>query len=87
MIGASCHTQKEVDHANNLGLDYVFVGPVIEKNFSETSKTLTWKGFAEMTRSSLIPVYAIGGLNEGDVDTSIIYGGQGIAAIRSIWAK
>ena len=87
LVGASCHSQQEVNHANTLGLDYVFIGPVIEKNSSEICKTLTWKGFAEMTRYSLIPAYAIGGLKEGDVDTSISHGGQGIAAIRDIWPR
>ena len=87
LLGASCHTQQEVNHANNLGMDYIFIGPVVEKYSSEISKTLTWKGFAELTQNSLMPAYAIGGLNEGDVDTSIIHGGQGIAAIRSIWTK
>jgi len=85
LVGASCHDQKEVEHANMLGLDYIFIGPVIEKNFSENSKTLEWDGFAALSKHSLIPAYAIGGLSESDIDVCVNHGGQGIAAIRSFW--
>ena len=85
LVGASCHDQKEVEHANMLGLDYIFIGPVIEKNFSENSKTLKWDGFAALSKHSLIPVYAIGGLSVSDIGACVSYGGQGIAAIRSFW--
>lgn len=85
LVGASCHNLIEVEHANMLGLDYIFIGPVIEKNFSENSKTLEWDGFAELSKHSLIPAYAIGGLSETDIDACVSHGGHGIAAIRSFW--
>ena len=85
LVGASCHNAKEVEHANRLKLDYVFVGPVVEKNRSHNRAILDWDGFAALSRNSAIPVYAIGGLNGNDLDTSIRYGGQGFAAIREFW--
>ena len=84
IVGASCHNVKEVKHANNLKLDYIFIGPVIEKNASKEN-TLGWDRFAELCKISQIPVYAIGGLGEVDSEISVQHGGQGIAAIRSIW--
>lgn len=85
LVGASCHDQKDIDHANKLRLDYIFIGPVIEKNFSKNSKTLGWDGFAALSKNSLVPAYAIGGLSETDTDACVSHGGHGIAAIRSFW--
>lgn len=85
LVGASCHNKNEVEYANKLNLDYVFLGPVKEKNHSHNEARLDWDGFSKLSTNSKIPVYAIGGLNRNDVDTSIQYGGQGIAAIREFW--
>ena len=85
LVGASCHNQIEVEHANMLGLDYIFIGPVIEKNFSDNSKILEWDGFAVLAKNSLIPAYSIGGLSETDIGACVSHGGHGIAAIRSFW--
>ena len=32
-----------------------------------------------------IPVYALGGMERGDLETVFAHGGQGIAAIRGLW--
>lgn len=85
LVGASCHNLHEIEHANKLKLDYVFIGPVIEKNHSDNCAKLEWDGFAALTSNSIIPVYAIGGLSGADLDLSIRSGGQGIAAIRKFW--
>lgn len=86
-VGASCHNAKEIEHANELKLDYLFLGPVIEKNSSDNSAKLNWDGFAALSKNSLIPVYAIGGLSGADLEASIRFGGQGFAAIREFWSK
>ncbi len=85
LVGASCHNLQEIEHANKLGLDYIFIGPVIEKQQDISMKTLGMDGFSELTLSSQIPSYAIGGLQFDDVEKSILNGGQGVAAIRAIW--
>ena len=81
----TCHNIQEIEYANSLGLDYIILGPVIEKQSSENSKTLGWEKFAELSRISLVPVYAIGGLGIDDLEMSELNGGQGVAAIRNIW--
>ena len=86
LVGASCHNSHEIGHAKLLGLDYMILGPVIEKQVSENCKTLGWEKFSQLAKKSLIPVYAIGGLGVEDLATSVLNGGQGIAAIRNIWA-
>jgi len=85
LVGASCHNSNEIGHANSLGLDYIILGPVIEKHASEDCKDLGWEKFSELAKKSLVPVYAIGGLGIDDLEESVLSGGQGIAAIRNIW--
>ena len=85
LVGASCHNIQEIEYANSLGLDYIILGPVVEKQSSVNSKALGWEKFAELSRVSLVPVYAIGGLGIDDLEMSELNGGQGIAAIRNIW--
>lgn len=87
LVGASCHNPHEVEHANSLGLDYMILGPVVEKQASKNSKTLGWEKFSQLAKKSLIPIYAIGGLGIDDLAVSVLNGGQGIAAIRNIWAR
>ncbi len=86
LVGASCHNVDELQHASKLKLDYVFLGPILEKN-SNSIGVLGWKRFKELSQQSELPVYAIGGLNAVDVNTSIYYGGQGIAAVRDLWRE
>ncbi len=85
LVSASCHDLNELMHAIKINLDYVFLGPVIEKYQSKNSEPLGWQKFASMTQASVLPTYAIGGLTTKDVETSIECGGQGIAAIRDLW--
>jgi 8-oxo-dGTP diphosphatase len=84
-VSASCHSLDEVLHASKIGLDYIFLGPVIEKNTNTNIRPLGWDDFRVVAEQSLIPVYAIGGLSTADVDAAIKNGGQGIAAIRDLW--
>lgn len=87
LVGASCHNVEEIEKANHLKLDYIFVGAVLEKIQDEKQETLGWEGFARLVKDSEIPAYAIGGVSANDISASIHSGGQGIAAIRSTWAN
>ena len=85
IVGASCHNAIEVEKANALKLDYIFIGPVLEKFQYDNAKVLAWHGFAKLTSMSFIPVYAIGGVKQEELDVCYQSGGQGIAAIRAFW--
>ena len=85
LLGASCHNLQEIEHANRLKLDYIYIGPVLEKHQIKNCKKLHWDGFKNLSQHSQIPAYAIGGLSNVDIETSIKAGGQGVAAIRSVW--
>ena len=87
LVGASCHNRGELQQALKLSLDYVFIGPVMEKHLSQNDDVLGWEGFHALARECSIPAYAIGGLVVGDVAVSSKFGGQGIAAIRDFWSR
>ena len=85
IIGASCHNKEEILHACYIGLDYIILGPVLEKYGHASVSVLTWSKFAELAKLSSIPVYAVGGLSFEHINECIQLGGQGIASIRSQW--
>jgi 8-oxo-dGTP diphosphatase len=65
-----------------LGLDFVVLGPVREKRGAQP---IGWERFAELVRGCTIPVYAIGGLAPGDMQSAWRAGAHGIAMIRGSW--
>ena len=85
LISASCHDLNEVRHASGIGLDYIFLGPVLEKAVVTGASLLGWQNFFELVQHSSIPAYAIGGLGACNIDHSVGLGGQGVAAIRDVW--
>jgi len=84
-FAASCHNAKEIDRANQLGADFIVVGAVKATQSHPLSTPLGWTRFAEFTNQAAMPVYALGGMLPEDIDMSRKSGGQGIAAIRSLW--
>ena len=48
---------------------------------------LQWDGFERWARGAGLPVFAIGGLGDGDGAAARRSGGQGVAAIRAFWGE
>ena len=87
LVSASCHNDDEIKHASDLSLDYVFLGPVLEKNSNQKVKLLGLNLFNSIVKKSQVPVFAIGGLKTLDIEKIVQHGGQGIAAIRDFWSN
>jgi len=85
LVGASCHDERELARAAEIGVDFVVVGPVSETATHAGSPTLGWRRFAELIADYPLPVYAIGGLRERDFPEAWQAGAHGIAAIRGAW--
>ena len=85
LVAASCHTQAEVEHACALGLDFVAVSPVQETRSHPGAAVLGFDGLRALTELATVPVYALGGMSEADLDTAFRHGAQGIAAIGGLW--
>lgn len=84
-VAASCHNMNELQHAQAIGLDFVVVSPVKRTASHPHAMPVGWSGFHYLTEHSRLPVFALGGMSEADLKDVWDNGGQGIAAIRSLW--
>lgn len=84
---ASCHSLEEVQHAADLGLDFIVVGPVLPTPSHPAMPELGWKQAAQLVAASPLPVFLIGGLDSQDLETATGVGAQGLAAIRAWWPQ
>ncbi len=81
LLGASCHTLAELQHAEKIGVDYAMLSPVCELKH-EDGTLLEWEGFAELARQVNLPIYALGGVTRDDLKLAKQSGAIGIAGIR-----
>lgn len=85
LCGASCHNAEELFHAEQLGIDFVVLGPVLPTLSHPGAAPLGWRKFAALIHDFSLPVYALGGLRLEDLTTAWEHGGHGIAMMRG-WA-
>jgi 8-oxo-dGTP diphosphatase len=85
LVAASCHSREEVSHAGKLGLDFVVVSAVRETASHPGVPAIGFGGLRSLCDAAAMPVYALGGMQEADIETAWQCGAQGIAAIRGLW--
>ena len=85
-VAASCHDEREVAHACQLGLDFIVASPVKSTVSHPSAVTLGWPGLERLTERANMPAYALGGMAPSDLLSAWEHGAQGIAAVRSLWA-
>ena len=85
-VGTSCHNLAELKHAQQVA-DFAFISPVNHTSSHPKVEPLGWRAFAELVNSAKLPCYALGGVGEQDMEQAYFYGGQGVAAISSIWER
>jgi 8-oxo-dGTP diphosphatase len=86
VCGASAHTAEDLARAAELGLDLVVLGPVQATPTHPGATTLGWERFGALAADCAIPIFALGGLVRGDLETAWIHGAHGIAMVRGAWA-
>ena len=82
---ASCHSADELRRAEALGCDFALLSPVLPTQSHPGAPHLGWEGFSAIAAGSSIPVYALGGLNHGDMMTAWQRGAHGISLLRQAW--
>lgn len=85
LLVASCHSEADLQQAQLIGADFVVLSPVKATASHPEATPLGWQKFSDMVNDISIPVYGLGGMHVDDVDEARQAGGQGIAAIRSLW--
>ena len=82
---ASCHNAADLARAAELGVDFAVLGPVQATPSHPDALPLGWEGFAEAARGAALPVFALGGMKPGDLETAWRCGAHGIAMVRGSW--
>ena len=85
-LGTSCHNAEELSEAIAKEVDYVMLSPVQHTQSHPEIEPLGWSAFSKLTKSSSVPVFALGGMEKGDLALAVENGAQGIAAI-SAWSE
>jgi 8-oxo-dGTP diphosphatase len=85
LLSASCHDKNEIEHAQNIGVDFICISPVLETKSHPDQPAMGWHAFEQLVVQATVPVYALGGMKEYDVVAAVERGAQGIAAISEWW--
>lgn len=86
-FSASCHNQQELLMAQQLQADFVVLSPVQQTASHPDIEPLGWQSFSSLIEKISMPVYALGGVAAGDLETAWAHGAQGVSAISAFWEK
>ena len=84
-VAASCHSPAELRRAAAIGVDFAVLGPVLATASHPDVQPMGWARFKRLVQGVPFPVFALGGMEPAHQPAVIDHGGQGIAAIRSLW--
>lgn len=85
IIGFSAHSLREAERAENSGADYVTISPIFDTvNKDYIIKPLGVDEIGKIKEQINIPVIALGGINENNVNEVLKNGADGIAVISAI---
>lgn len=82
---ASCHSTEELRRAESFGCDFALLSPVLPTLSHPGATHLGWQQFAAIADEATIPVYALGGLQQDDMQSAWQHGAHGIALLRQAW--
>ena len=82
---AACHMPEHLSRVEQLGFDSATYSPVKTTTTHPSTSAIGWDTFKNDTQQSVIPVYALGGLQPNDINTAFKHGAHGIALCSSAW--
>jgi len=85
LLGASCHNQEEIRHAEQIGADYLVLGPVYQTTTHPEIKPLGLENFSRLVNGTSLLVFGLGGLKASDKEVLVQAGAYGIAGISLHW--
>jgi 8-oxo-dGTP diphosphatase len=83
----SCHDATGLAEAQALGFQAAVLGPLGPTATHPEAQPLGWPRFAELAASSVLPVYAIGGLGPPHKPAAFAARAQGVAGISAYWSR
>ena len=84
-VAASCHDADELRRAQEIGADFVVLGPVAATPTHPDRPALGWDAFSHLREQVSLPIYALGGMTMNVLAMARAHGAQGIAAVRGLW--
>lgn len=87
IVGVSAHTVEEALKAQKDGADYLGVGAVFPTGTKKDAIDVSMETLKEIVQKVNIPVVAIGGVNQDNVDKLADTGIDGISVISAILGK
>lgn len=85
IVGASCHSARELRQIATGNADFCVLGPVLPTDSHPERSALGWARFSALIREVNVPVYALGGLAGADVERAWEHGAQGVAGSSGFW--
>jgi len=85
LFSASCHDLQQIQMAQDIGVHFIVLSPVVITHSHPNSTPIGWGKFQSLVKKCNIPVYALGGLSKNDVLLAQENGAQGVAGISSFW--
>ena len=82
LLSAACHNLEQLQRAEQLEADLVFLSPVLATDSKPGRAAMGWQAFGKLAAQAYVPVYALGGLSERDLPQARQQGAVGIAGIR-----
>ena len=79
---AACHDRVSLQHAQQLGFDAVILSPVLKTQTHPETVALGWENFSNYAKTCDIPVFALGGLTQNDLQLAQQKHAYGITGIR-----
>ncbi len=88
IIGISTHNLEEVIKADKSGADYIAIGPIHQTTTKENAITpIGSKIIQKIKKIVSIPVIAVGGINEDNIEEVIKAGADGIAIASGLFKE
>lgn len=83
LFSASCHRLVELQHAEALEVDFVYLSPVCPTAKVAIGEEMGWVQFQALANQISAPVYALGGIRRCDLPVARLRGAWGISGIRA----
>jgi thiamine-phosphate diphosphorylase len=84
LLGTSTNSVEEAQRAEYEGAAYVAVGSIFSTTSKETTRPASLEILREVKAAVSVPVVAIGGIAEGNVDSVIAAGADAVAVISAV---
>ena len=85
IVSASCHSARDIEKAMTMGVSFVVLSPVQKTQSHPNTTPIGWDSFSKITQNYSIPIYALGGMKQDDIENAFNAGAIGIASQRAIW--